>query len=57
MLFFPPPVWCTNGGAYQHAIMLAPSSALVAYNGGTNVSHGLVRTLLLSLILFLLPAR
>ena len=27
-------------------------SALVAYNGGTNVGHGPVRTLFLSLILF-----
>ena len=31
-------------------------SALVAYNGGTNVGHGPLRTLFLSLILFLVPA-
>ena len=31
-------------------------SALVAYNVGTNVGHGAVRTLFLSLILFLVPA-
>ena len=31
-------------------------SALVAYNGGTNVGHGPVKTLFLSLILFLVPA-
>ena len=23
-LYFPPPVWCTNGGAYKIAIILAP---------------------------------
>ena len=31
------------------------SSALVAYNGGTNVGHGSVRAPFLSLILFLVP--
>ena len=31
-------------------------SALVAYNGGTNVGHGPVGTLFLCLILFLVPA-
>ena len=31
-------------------------SALVAYNAGTNVGHGLVKTLLLSLILFPMQA-
>ena len=31
--------------------------ALVSYNGGTNVGHVLVRTLFLSLILFLVPAQ
>ena len=31
-------------------------SALVAYNGGTNVGQGPVRTLFLSLIVFLVPA-
>ena len=50
-LYFPPPVWCTNGGAYKHAIMLAPSQCL----GGTNVGHGPVRTLFLGLILYLVP--
>ena len=30
-------------------------SALVAYNGGTNVGQGLVKTLFLTLILFLVP--
>ena len=30
-------------------------SALVAYNGGTNVGHSPVKTLFLSLILFLVP--
>ena len=30
-------------------------TALVAYNGGTNVGHGLVRTLFLGLILCLVP--
>ena len=50
-LYFPPPVWCTNGGAYKIAIILAPShtSALVAYNGGTSIGHGPVRTLFLEL--------
>ena len=24
-LYFPPPIWCTNGGLYRHAIILAPS--------------------------------
>ena len=31
-------------------------SALMAYNGGTNVDHGSVRTLFLGLILFPVPA-
>ena len=31
-------------------------SALVAYNGGTHVGHGTVRTLFLSVIVFLVPA-
>ena len=46
-LYFPPPVWCTNGGAYKIAIVLAHTSALVAYNGGTSFGHGPVRTLFL----------
>ena len=40
-------VWCTNGGAYKIAIILAPCQCLVAYNGGTSVGHGPVRTLFL----------
>ena len=39
-LYFPPPVWCTNGGAYKIAIYWPHTSALVAYNGGTSVGHG-----------------
>ena len=31
-------------------------NALVAYNGGTNVGHGLVRTLFLNLIVILVLA-
>ena len=27
-LYFPPPFWCTNGGAYKHAIILAPYQCL-----------------------------
>ena len=32
-----------------------PPSALVAFNGGTNIGHGPVTTLFLGLILFLVP--
>ena len=51
-LYFPLLVWCTNGGAYKHAIMLAHPSTLAAYNGGTSVGHGPAGILFLSLILF-----
>ena len=46
-LHFPPSVRCTYGGACEHAFLLAHTNALVAYNGGTSVGHGLVRTLFL----------
>ena len=24
ILYFPPPIWCTNGGAYQHVVIIGP---------------------------------
>ena len=30
LLYFPLPIWCTNGGLFKHAIILAHPSALVA---------------------------